>query len=235
MEKYIARLNLVGPGAHAYNPRKMAGAGHDHVGLLSDEALLHNIAHSCEDCFDLLFLRFRRPVLNLACKIIRDRPEAEDVVQEVFLAIHEQCERFDPSIGSARTWILQFGYYKSLKRRRYLSKRQFYDKHLCSDDNHGDPLLVQPEFIQRGVECKELVEQGLSTLTTAQRRVVEQLHFEGHTLREISEMEGKELPGIRNSYYRGINALRSFLGVGVRRSGEKAKGSARKEPYEIEL
>jgi RNA polymerase sigma-70 factor (ECF subfamily) len=72
---------------------------HDHVGLLRDEALLHNIAHRCEDCFDLLFLRFYRLVLNLAYKIIRDRPEAEDVVQEVFLAIHEQRERVESARG----------------------------------------------------------------------------------------------------------------------------------------
>lgn len=77
----------------------MAGVVHNHVGVLTDEALLHNIAHRCEDCFDLLFLRFHRSVLNLAYKIIRDRPEAEDVVQEVFLAIHEQRERFDPIRG----------------------------------------------------------------------------------------------------------------------------------------
>jgi RNA polymerase sigma-70 factor, ECF subfamily len=211
-------------------------AAHEHPGLLTDEALLHNVAHGCEDCFDLLFLRFFRPVLNLAYRIIRDRTEAEDIVQEVFLAIHEQRERFDPSVGSARTWVLQFGYYKALKRRRYLSKRQFYDKHIDVDDDYGDALVAQPEFIQRNVESKELIEQALASLTAGQRRVVEMLHFEGHTLREISQMQGKELAGIRNSYYRGINALKLFLGGGVRRSEEKFKVSTRrKEEYEIEL
>src|SRR5258708_8946802 len=93
-------------------------AEHQHVGLVTDEALLHNIAHGCEDCFDLLFLRFFRSVLNMAFKIIRDRSEAEDVVQEVFLSIHEQRERFDPSVGTARTSGLQLSYFKSLKRRQ---------------------------------------------------------------------------------------------------------------------
>ncbi len=115
---------------------------HEHPGLLTDEALLHNIAHGCEDCFDLLFSRFFRPILNLAYKIIRDRPEAEDVVQEVFLAIHEQRERFDPSVGTARTWVLQFGYYKSLKRRRYLSKRHFYEPHVRVDDGGVSVMTV---------------------------------------------------------------------------------------------
>jgi RNA polymerase sigma-70 factor, ECF subfamily len=201
-------------------------ADHQHVGLLTDEALLHNIAHGCEDCFDLLFLRFFRPVLNLAHKIIRDRFEAEDVVQEVFLTIHEQREKFDPTVGSARTWVLQFGYYKSLKRRRFLSKRHFYQEALHLEDEPRDPHLVKPEFVQRSVECKEIVERALGNLNESQRRVIEMLHFEGHTLREISEMEGQELTGIRNRYYRGLKALKTILSSEVRK---ETQGGDRKE------
>jgi len=211
-------------------------AGHQHVGLLTDEALLHNIAHGCEDCFDLLFLRFFRPVLNMAFKIIRDRSEAEDVVQEVFLSIHEQRERFDASVGTARTWVLQFGYYKSLKRRTYLWNRQFYAPHVDEDGDGRDPALVQPEFIQRSVEQKEIIEQCLASLNPAQRRIMELLHFEGHTLREISQMEGKELGAIRNSYYRGLKALKTVLCERVRPSRIRTTiPTKRQEEYEIEL
>ena len=211
-------------------------AGHQHAGLLTDEALLHNIAHGCQDCFDLLFLRFFRPLSNLAFKILRDRSEAEDIAQDVFLAIHQQRERFDPSVGSARTWILQFGYYKSLKRRTYLWRRQFYAPHVDEDGDGRDPALIQPEFIQRSVEEKEIVEQGLAGLTPAQRRVVELLHFEGHTLREISQMEGKELGAIRNSYYRGLKALKAVLTEVVRPTKVRAMTPTKKqEDHEIEL
>jgi RNA polymerase sigma-70 factor (ECF subfamily) len=205
---------------------------HEHGRLLTDESLVHNIAHGCDNCFDLLFLRFFRPVFSIACKILRDRSEAEDVVQEVFLAIHEQRERFDPARGSARTWVLQFCYYKSMKRRTYLSKRHFYAASVSADGDGCDSLLVQQEFIQRSVECKEIIEQGLACLNPAQRRVVELLHFGGHTLREISQMEGKELGAIRNSYYRGLKALKASLGEGVSRAPTSAK---RQEEYEIEL
>ncbi len=211
---------------------------HEHAGLLTDEALLHNIAHGCEDCFDQLFLRFFRSLLSMTTKIVRDRSEAEDLVQEVFLAIHEQRERFDPAKGSARTWVLQFGYYKALKRRRYLSKRNFYAEH-PNGDGDGDPLMVQPEFIQRSVECKEIIEQGLASLNPTQRRIIELLHFEGRTLREISQMEGKELGATRNSYYRGLSALKTILTKGdrgERSTAVRAMGvEKRREEYEIEL
>jgi RNA polymerase sigma-70 factor (ECF subfamily) len=227
-------LTLVGPESDAYNPPKMVG--HQHVGLLTDEALLHNISHGCEDCFDLLFLRFSRPILSLACKILRDRSEAEDVVQDVFLAIHQQRERFDPSVGSARTWVLQFGYYKSLKRRTYLSKRHFYAPHVDENGDGHDPALAEAEFIQRSVEDKEIIEQGLASLNPAQRRIVELMHFEGHSLREISQMEGKELGATRNSYYRGLKALKTILAERVRPTQVRATvRTKRQEEYEIEL
>jgi RNA polymerase sigma-70 factor, ECF subfamily len=227
-------LKLVGFHSRVYNPLEMDE--HEHGGLLTDEAVLHNIAHGCEDCFDLLFLRFFRPIFNLAYKIIRDRSEAEDVVQDVFLVIHQQRERFDPSVGPARTWVLQFAYYKSLKRRRYLSKRHFYEEHVSVDEDRHNPLMVQPEYVQRSVECKEIVEQALATLTPAQRRVVELLHFEGRTLQEISQMEGKELTGIRNTYYRGVNALRMTFGKEVRPTVIRAtEMEKRREEYEIGL
>ena len=148
------------------------------------------------------------------------------------LAVHQQCQQFDPSIGPARTWVLQFGYYKSLKRRRYLSKRHFYEEHVSLDQDRLDPLMVQPEFVQRSVECKEIIEEALATLNPAQRRIIELSHFEGHTLREISQMEGKELTGIRNSYYRGVNALKINLGRGTR---PRETRTDRREEYEIEL
>ena len=211
-------------------------ARHEHPGLLTDEAVLHNIAHGCEDCFDLLFLRFFRPVLGLAFKILRDRSEAEDIVQDVFLAIHQQRERFDPSVGTARTWVLQFGYYKSLKRRTSLLSRQFYAPRVDEHGDGRDPALVQPEFVQRSLEEKEIIEQGLACLNPAQRRVVELLHFEGHTLREISLMEGKELGAIRNRYYRGLRALKTALSQAIARSPVRGTSPAkRQEEYEIEL
>src|SRR5260370_42100281 len=96
--------------------------------------------------------------------------------------------------------------------------------------------MVQPEYLQRSVECKEIVEQALASLTPAQRRVIELLHFEGRTLQEISQLEGKELTGIRNSYYRGVNALRMSFGKGVGATVIRATGvEKRRGKYENEL
>jgi hypothetical protein len=61
----------------------------------------------------------------------------------------------DASLGSARTWVLQFGYYKSLKRHAYLCKRHFYAAHIDGEGDGRDAALVQPEFIQRSVKERD--------------------------------------------------------------------------------
>src|SRR5260370_28072898 len=101
---------------------------HDHHDGFSDDALLQRIGDGCEECFALLFHRYFRQVFALTFKILRERSEAEDILQEVFLAIFLQRERFDPAKGSVKTSILQFSDFRSLLRRRYLRVRNFYNR-----------------------------------------------------------------------------------------------------------
>jgi RNA polymerase sigma-70 factor (ECF subfamily) len=76
---------------------------HEHREGLTDIELLRYIGDGCSDCFTLLFHRYFRQVFSLANRIIRDRAEAEEVLQEVFLAVYLLQERFDPARGSVRT------------------------------------------------------------------------------------------------------------------------------------
>src|SRR5712664_4979055 len=106
---------------------------HEHFESLADDDLLRNIVQGCTDCFALLFHRYCRQVFSVSFRIVRDKAEAEDILQEVFLAIFLQQERYDPLHGSIRTWILQFAYFKSLLRRRYLRIRHFYNDEELSE------------------------------------------------------------------------------------------------------
>jgi hypothetical protein len=60
---------------------------HEHIDGFADDVLLQHVGNGCEECFALLFHRYFRQVFALAFKILRERSEAEDILQEVFLAI----------------------------------------------------------------------------------------------------------------------------------------------------
>src|SRR5262245_4190806 len=95
---------------------------------MSDEDVMEQLGNGYPDALPMLFDRFHRLVLKIALRILRDPGEAEDVMQEVFLEIFNRAAQFDPAKGSAKTWILQYAYHRSLSRRQYLALRNFYDR-----------------------------------------------------------------------------------------------------------
>ena len=164
------------------------------------------------DALPILFDRFYRLVLKIALKILRDPGEAEDLMQEVFLEIFNKAAQFDPAKGSAKTWILQYAYHRSLNRRQYLALRNFYDRHQISevDVSESNPM----ESLWRGLTFQEwgrVIEQGLATLNDKQRKTLELTCFEGLLLGEIAERTKESLPNVRHHYYRGLEGLRKFV------------------------
>jgi RNA polymerase sigma-70 factor (ECF subfamily) len=193
-------------------------ATHGHLESLADDELLRSIGEGCSDCFALLFHRYCRQVFSVSLRILRDRAETEDILQEVFLSIYLQKERYDPSRGTVRTWILQFAYFKALLRRRYLHIRNFYKQEEVSEARDIRRTQSSELLGMSPAEWARYVEAGIATLNARQRRVIELVHVEGYTLQETSEAIRETLANTRNYYYRGLKALRNFLNA---RTGTK--------------
>src|SRR5690242_6274584 len=95
---------------------------------LTDEDVIQRMREGDPDALPVLFDRFYRFVLKVALTILRDPCEAEDLMQDVFLEIFKRAAQFDPARGSAKTWILQYAYHRSLSRRQYLALRGYYGR-----------------------------------------------------------------------------------------------------------
>jgi RNA polymerase sigma-70 factor (ECF subfamily) len=208
---------------------------HPHSEPFADDVLLRNIGEGCTDCFALLFHRYCRQVFSVSYRIIRDRAETEDVLQDVFLAIFLQQERYDPTRGSIRAWILQFAYFKALLRRRYLRIRHFYNDEELSEAREIRGNEGSGRMGMISAEWARCVETGIDTLGPKQRRVIELVHFEGHTLQESAEILRESLANTRNLYYRGLKQLKQFLnGKAVLKKADETVGLERKDAYRFE-
>jgi len=189
------------------------------LSALSDEQLMANLKAGCNDALAVLFRRYRKLVLSIALKIVRDPAEAEDVTQVVFLEIFRTVAQFDPSKSTTKVWILQYAYHRSIDRRQQLSRRNFYNS---TDVEEIDNLIpgATPGYGRfTEAELKHLVQQGLATLNNSQRRVIELASYSGLSMKEIAEKTGDSLANVRHYYYRGLQKLRSFvLGTGEAKS-----------------
>jgi RNA polymerase sigma-70 factor (ECF subfamily) len=179
---------------------------------LSDGELMTLLQAGCNDALAVLFDRYHRLVLSIALKVVRDPGEAEDVVQSVFFEIFRSVAQFDPAKGTAKVWILQYAYHRAINRRQYLNARSFYNQ-----TNLHDVENLLPETAPRlgrltHNELKQLLRQGLATLSGPQKQVIELTSSSGLSMGEIADRTGESLSNIRHHYYRGLQKLRSFMG-----------------------
>ena len=72
----------------------------------SDESLLLQISTGDRDALAVLFRRYARLVWSVAERIVRNKAEADDLLQDVFLLIQERASVFDSSKGAARSLIV---------------------------------------------------------------------------------------------------------------------------------
>jgi RNA polymerase sigma-70 factor (ECF subfamily) len=95
-----------------------------------------------DDALAILYDRYYNAVLGVGLRALRDRGEAEDLLQNVFLEIANGVGQFDPTYGTVLMWILQCAYGRSLNRRNYLLVRQISHSQL-GDDAHDAKRIVR--------------------------------------------------------------------------------------------
>ena len=188
----------------------------------SDEQLLRDIAEGHAESLAILFRRHARPIRHFAKRILRMDAEADDVVQEVFMYLYKKSSIFDPSKGTARSWIFQIAYTQAFLRRRKLKTSGFYvsgiqDKPVeCSQLGSGEG--AEYDHTVEGLFGRNGWRRVLESLTEDQRETLRLHFFEGLTFEEIAEKLGQSYGNVRNHHYRGLEKVRKHLAdVGLNR------------------
>jgi RNA polymerase sigma-70 factor (ECF subfamily) len=130
------------------------------------------------------------------------------MVQSVFFEMYQSYEKFDRSRGDFKTWLFQHAYGRSIARLKHLNRRHFYQS------TELDALQDYPcstECHDKVIENRQEVEQALSQLKGTQQEIMKLAHFEGYSLREISDRTGEKYETVRHHYYRGLRKMRVTL------------------------
>lgn len=178
---------------------------------LTDDELMASLKAGCHDALTVLFTRYNRLVFSIALRIVRDRGEAEDVMQNVFLEIFRSVTQFDPSRGTTKVWLLQYAYHRAISRREYLNARRFYhqEEAACLEGRSSEGSFAPGKLT--AAEIGHLLDQGLLTLSEPQRRVIVMAAYQGLSISEIADKMHESVVNVRNHYYRGLRKLRSFV------------------------
>ena len=174
----------------------------------SDEELLLRLRGGDERALGELFDRYSKSILAIGYRILRDRTEAEELVQDAFLYIHEKAGLFDPAKGKAKAWLMQVAYHRSLDRRVFLKKQLLWNGANIDEiqDSSRGGSDVEQEFGAK--YSAQQLRKAFSELSEKQRLTLELFFFEGMTLREIAQRFSESLENVRHNYYRALAKLR---------------------------
>ena len=140
-------------------------------------------------------------VNGLAVRILRDRAEAEDTVQEVFVQVWQQAARFDPSRGTPQAWLCTMARTRALDRLRKRASRR-----------------EEPELTDSGSTAAPRTEEALAVraaldaLPSDQRKALELAYYEGLTQSEIAERLAEPLGTVKTRIRTAMIRLRGVLG-----------------------
>src|SRR5262245_35797942 len=141
-------------------------------------------------------------VNGLAVRILRDRAEAEDTVQEVFVQVWQQASRFDPARGTPEAWLCTMARSRALDRLRRRSSRR--EEPQSDDRSSSSAPTTSAEALA--------VRKALGGLPDDQRRALELAYYEGLTQTEIAARLQEPLGTIKTRIRTAMIRLRGVLG-----------------------
>jgi RNA polymerase sigma-70 factor (ECF subfamily) len=150
-------------------------------------------------------------VLGLLVRILGRRSEAEEILQEVFLQIWNQADRYDPEKATPRGWMLMLARSRALDRLRRRDASQRREETVADEAIR----LVRPVGTERleASEQRSRIHSALGRLTPEQRNCIELAFFEGLTHTQIAERLEAPLGTVKSRILLGMGKLRQMLGT----------------------
>ena len=174
-----------------------------------DQYYIDAIINGDTKAFTVLIDRYKHMVFTLALKILKNREEAEEVSQDVFVKVYQVLHSFKGD-SKFSTWIYKIAYYRSLdylkKQKRGLSTSSLdSDKeyHLPSIENNLDALEVN--------ERKQAIKSAIDELPVDDAVVITLHYFEELSLKEIAEIIGVEANTVKVRLFRSRKRLAQLL------------------------
>ena len=176
---------------------------------ISDNDLLHAVARGDESALAACYDRYRLILFGLILRILHDREEAEDVLQEAFLQVWRRAADFDETRGRAFTWLVTIARSRALDRLRSAGSRARLGEEAAqaSRDDVGDAAVDAVKS-----ETGATVRRALAELPEEQRRTLFLAYFEGLTQTEIAARLGDPLGTVKTRMRSGMIKLRELLG-----------------------
>jgi len=170
------------------------------------DALVRRAQRGEASAFEQIYRRFERPVFTLALRLLGDREEAQDALQDTMLKLYDRVGEYR---GDAPFWgwLRQVAVNEALMRLRKRRGQAPTDE--ADDDTLEDTEVLLPPAAADAA----LLGQALARLPDATRSVLWLYHAEGYTHDEIAALMGRTASFSKSQLSRGTRRLRDLLRI----------------------
>ncbi len=156
----------------------------------------------------MVYDRLAMKLLGVAMRILGDRQDAEDVVQDVFVTLWQKAGEFQPARGGGEAWLVAIARNRAIDRLRARGRRQ----HAAVEaiDQHPDPD-ARTDAPAEAADAARSVAHALGHLDPRHAKVIRAAWLDGLSYAELAEREGVPVGTIKTWVFRGMRRMREGL------------------------
>jgi RNA polymerase sigma-70 factor (ECF subfamily) len=171
------------------------------------QELMRGVVRREPAAFAALYDRTAPQLFGIALRILRQREEAEDVLQEAFVAIWERAASFDPARGSVMTWLVTVLRHRAIDRRR---RRAHLEDRLGSEEDLLALTAAATDESDRGASLAAL-QKCLGELEERPRQAVLLAYAYGYTHEELAKCLTTPIGTVKSWVRRSLERLKRCL------------------------
>ena len=151
--------------------------------------------------FQILMEKYQDPLMRAAWRVVRNKEEAEDVVQEAFVKMYKNADKFEKFAGiEFKSWAYKVTINTAITHYRKLRRGEF-----MTDDPSIYQELPEEQFdakLHFTVDAKAIVGEVLQKMPSHLRIVLERYYFEDKSYQSIAEEEQISIPTLKMRLFR---------------------------------
>lgn len=171
------------------------------------ENLLSKVANGNPEAFEKLINKYGNLIWSIARRYLSNQDEAEDAIQEIFVALWQSAGRFDPNKASEITFI------SMIARRRLIDNLRKNNKHKVLksiEDSLSDDVFSQKSNLERNAEIS-LVVKALKKLDIQDQELLSLSIYQGYSHLEIAKLLNLPLGTVKTKIRRNLMKIRDEI------------------------